>query len=100
MRAGVRMAAGTDYKHPGLWLELKLMPDYGCPPDQALLQATGAAAEFLGLRDQVGTLEPGTLADVAAFGANPLDDFAHLRDVRLVLKGGEPVAGRGGHGPL
>jgi len=89
--ARVRMAAGTDYKHPGLWLELRLMAEYGLAPAQALLLATGAAAEFLGMRPRVGTLEPGAFADVAAFGGNPLEDFTRLQDVRLVMQGGELI---------
>ena len=43
-RAGVRIAAGTDYLHGSLHLELALMVRYGMPPANALRSATFEAA--------------------------------------------------------
>jgi imidazolonepropionase-like amidohydrolase len=36
----------------------------------------------------VGTLEPGKQADIIGLEGNPLDDMAHLQNVRLVMKSG------------
>ena len=42
----------------------------------------------LGIADEVGTLEPGLLADVPAVAGNPLENIALLEDVRFVMKAG------------
>lgn len=94
LEAGVRLASGTDCGAPGhphgaLFAELAAMVEYGATPAQALLTATSGAAELLGLADEIGTLEPGKLADIVAVAENPLDDIRALRDVRLVVQNGQ-----------
>lgn len=94
LEAGVRLASGTDCGAPGhphgaLFAELAAMVEYGATPAQALLTATSGAAELLGLTDEIGTLEPGKLADVIAVAENPLDNIRALRDVRLVVHNGQ-----------
>jgi imidazolonepropionase-like amidohydrolase len=58
---------------------------------QALRFGTAAAAELLGLGEELGTLEPGKKADLVAVTGNPLQDIGALRDVRLVLRNGVKV---------
>ncbi len=56
----------------------------------AIVAATATAAECLG-RPDLGTLEPGKLADVVVFDGDPLDDVRSLGDptrIRLVMKAG------------
>jgi imidazolonepropionase-like amidohydrolase len=62
-------------------------------PMEVLVAATRGNAEALGLSNDLGTLTPGKLADVVVLEANPLDDIANSRRVRLVLQGGEVVVG-------
>ena len=69
----------------GLWIKA------GATPQQAILAATKNAAELCGLGDQLGTVEPGKLADLIVVGGNPLKEIESLRDLRLVLKEGSVV---------
>jgi imidazolonepropionase-like amidohydrolase len=96
LEVGVPIAAGTDCGAPGhphgsLPEELKLMVEAGATPMQALRFGTAAAAELLGIDEELGTLEPGKKADLVAVTGNPLQDIDALRDVRLVLRNGVMV---------
>jgi imidazolonepropionase-like amidohydrolase len=49
--------------------------------------------------DDLGTIEPGKLADLIAVRDNPLDDIDNVRTLEMVFKGGRLVADhRGGDG--
>jgi Tol biopolymer transport system component len=72
----------------GLHAELEELVEAGLTPFQALRTATANAAEALGAADQLGTLEPGKLADMVIVGGDPLQDIKNARDVRGVLRGG------------
>jgi imidazolonepropionase-like amidohydrolase len=96
LEAGVPVAAGTDCGAPGhphgtLPEELRLMVEAGATPLKALRYGTSAAADLLGLGEEVGTLEPGKKADLLAVGDDPLRDIGALRAVRLVLRDGSEV---------
>ncbi len=67
------------------------MVEAGATPMQALSFGTAAAAELLGIGEELGTLEPGKKADLVAVTGNPLQDLDALREVRLVLRGGVKV---------
>lgn len=93
MDAGVKIAAGTDCGAPGhphgtLPMEIRLMIEAGATPMRAIRFGTSAAAELLGLAEDIGTLEVGRKADVVAVDGNPLEDIRNLERVRLVLFGG------------
>ena len=49
------------------------------------------AAVAIGRDDELGTLEPGKLADLVILNGNPLADIHRLLDVEVVIKGGEIV---------
>jgi imidazolonepropionase-like amidohydrolase len=96
LEVGVPLAAGTDCGAPGhphgtLPEELRLMVEAGATPLQALRFGTSAAAELLGLGDEVGALEPGKRADLLAVTGDPTLDIQSLREVRLVLRDGVVV---------
>jgi len=89
--AGVRIAFGTD---AGVSLhgrnadEFPLMVQNGMTPMQAIVAATVNAADLLGLANEVGTLEPGRVADLVAVRGDPLTDVGVLRNVNFVMARG------------
>jgi imidazolonepropionase-like amidohydrolase len=98
-QAGVRIIAGTDGPSigkllPGFGLhhELELLVASGLTPLEALRAATSTAAEALGKEDQLGTIEPGKLADMVVLGADPFAGIQNLRKIRLVVQGGKSYA--------
>jgi imidazolonepropionase-like amidohydrolase len=97
---GVRVVAGTDaggHGHPANAGELQSLVKAGMTPMQALQAATGWAAECLGREDELGTVQPGRLADLVAVKGDPLADIAMLRDparIALVIKDGRIAANR------
>ncbi|MCH8145396.1 MAG: PD40 domain-containing protein [Gemmatimonadetes bacterium] len=86
---GVTLLAGTD-RLPGASLhwELELLTRAGIPPLEVLRIATQQAAEAVGAADDLGTLEPGKLADIVLLDANPLEDIRNTQTIWRVIKGG------------
>lgn len=71
--------------------EMEFLLEAGLSPAEVLRAATSNAARALGLSDAVGTLEPDKLADVIVVDGNPLEDLSALRDIKVVVKGGEVI---------
>jgi imidazolonepropionase-like amidohydrolase len=92
MQAGVKIAFGTDaggfdWKiNPAK--EFSSMVKFGMTPAQAIRAATSKAAELLGTQKELGTVEPGKLADIVAVPGDPLADVALMEKVEFVMKGG------------
>jgi len=63
---------------------------WGMTPAQALQTSFLAAATMLNYHweTQIGSLEPGKLADVIAVAGDPLRDVGEMQHVRFVMKGG------------
>ena len=93
-RAGVAILAGTDapepYVPPGFSLhqELELLVESGLSPAAGLAAATINNARALGQEQQLGTIEPGKLADLVVLEADPTLDIRHSRRIRHVVRGG------------
>jgi imidazolonepropionase-like amidohydrolase len=68
--------------------EFPLMVNYGMTPAQALQAATVSGAELVGMKTQIGSVEPGKLADLVAVSGNPLSDIRILENVNFVMKEG------------
>jgi len=89
--AGIPMAVGSDvgpFPHGTQARELVLMVKYGMS-SLAVLQADLLhGAKLLGWEGQIGSLEPGFLADVIAITGDPLRDIAAVNTVTFVMKGG------------
>ena len=97
--AGVRIVAGTDAGVQAVGYGSSLhdeLAEYvaaGLTPYQALRTATVAAAEFLGVDGQVGTVAEGRRADLLLVAANPLLDPATARAPVGVVLGGRWLPG-------
>lgn len=95
MKAGVKIAFGTDaggfdWKvNPAK--EFSSMVKFGMTPAQALRAGTATAAELLGMKDSLGTVETGKLADIVAVPGDPLTDVSVMEKVDFVMKGGVMV---------
>lgn len=57
-------------------------------PQGALEVASLHGAHFLGLEQDIGSLEVGKLADFIVLSSNPLDDIRNTLDIQQVSKAG------------
>lgn len=90
-KAGVKVAFGTDagvFKHGLNAMEFQYMTEGGMPTMDALKAATMTAADVLDMKDQLGSIETGKIADIIATDANPLTDVKTLMKVSFVMKEG------------
>lgn len=90
-RAGVKIAFGTDCgvsPHGENGREFALMVEAGMPAMEALRSATLTTAELLGIADDLGSVEPGKIADLVAVGGNPLEEISVMEEVVFVMKEG------------
>jgi imidazolonepropionase-like amidohydrolase len=71
--------------------ELERMVEAGLGPAQVIQAATSNAADHLGRGDDLGTLEPGKLADLVIIEGDPLRDISVLETPWMVMKGGQVV---------
>ena len=92
MKVGVKIAFGTDaggfdWKvNPAK--EFASMVKFGMTPAQAIRSATSVASELLGVKDSLGTIEAGKVADIVAVPGDPLSDVSLMEKVDFVMKGG------------
>ena len=68
--------------------EIIALSKLGLPPIEAIRAATSNAADLMGWRDQVGSIEVGHYADVIAVSGDPVADVTQLEHVKFVMKGG------------
>ena len=97
MKAGGRVGVGTDSCGTGLsfsgqyWKELWHLTQAGFSNFAALEAATRVNAEIIGLGRELGSIEPGKLADLTIVEGDPLMDIEAVKNVRAVYKGGVKV---------
>ena len=95
--AGAVIGMGTDSGTPlnfhteALWREIKVFVDLGMPAEAAISTATRVNARVMGKGSELGTIEPGKLADILVVRGDPLFDIMALADVEAVVKGGRVV---------
>jgi imidazolonepropionase-like amidohydrolase len=106
LAAGVKIVAGTDaggHEHGINARELHYLVEAGLSPMQALQTGTGWAAACLGWEQDLGTVEPGKLADLLVVDGNPLQDITLLQEpqrIKLVLQGGKICVDRRAEQPV
>ncbi len=94
-REGVPISAGTDtfgswqQRFPTLHDELETLADrVGMSNSDVIRAATAIAARALGQAHELGTIEPGKLANLVFVSKNPLEDVSNLRSVEFTVKRG------------
>lgn len=90
VKAGGRIAVGShaDLRGLGYHWELWSMQAGGLREHDALRAATLMGAQGLGLDRDLGSIEPGKLADLVVLDRNPLENIRYSNTVRLVMKNG------------
>jgi len=95
LQAGGRVGLGGHGQMDGLgdhW-ELWAMAAGGMKPHDVLRVATIHGANAIGMEQDLGSLEPGKLADLIVLDANPLEDIHNTNSVRYVMKNGRLYEG-------
>jgi len=88
------IVCGTDaavYPHGLDAGRFPIMVERGMTPMEAVQAATSVAARYMDWSDRVGSLKAGRCRDVIAVKVDPLVDLGRLRDVALVVKGGDVI---------
>jgi imidazolonepropionase-like amidohydrolase len=95
VKAGGRAGVGSHGQMQGLgyhW-ELWSIHSGGLTSLEALQVATTFGAEAIGMLQDVGSLEPGKLADLVVLDKDPLEDIRNTNTIRYVMKNGEVFDG-------
>lgn len=89
--SGVSVQMGAHGQLAGLaahW-EIWMLVQGGLTPHEALRSATLHGARYLGMDRDLGSIEPGKLADLVVMAKNPLEDIANTHSVRYTILNGE-----------
>lgn len=96
MEAGIKIGSGSDmvgsgqpFKAMELELKAKVMG-----PMKALLASTRENAKLMKMENQIGTVEPGKIADLILVEGNPLNDMSIFQDrsnLKIILQNGNFV---------
>jgi len=101
IESGAVMGMGTDSGTPmnfhseALWREIKVHVDMGMTPSRAIAAATRVNAQAIGKGRELGSIEPGKIADIIVVNGNPNFDITALSHVEVVVKDGVVYKGGG-----
>jgi imidazolonepropionase-like amidohydrolase len=95
VKAGGKVALGTDYAGYAAEFdlgmpvtEIELMQEASMTSMQIIVAGTKNAAHVCDLDRELGTLEPGKIADVLVVDGNPLENIHALTQTRMVIHNG------------
>ncbi len=94
LKAKVKIAFGTDAgaldggysANPAP--QLGMMVQHGMSPREAILSSIREGAELMDMKNNIGSIEVGKLADIIAVRGDPLTDISVLEHVDFVMKDG------------
>jgi Tol biopolymer transport system component len=88
--AGVTINVGSHGQAPGIAIhwEMQLLAEGGMAPVRILRAATINGAHTYGLDHQLGSIEPGKLADLIVLDRDPLADIRNTNSVRYSMVNG------------
>ena len=89
-KAGGLVGMGSHGEAPGIgyhW-EMEAHALGGMTPEAVLHAATAGSAETIGRLADLGTIEPGKLADLVVLDADPRHDIRNARAIDAVMRGG------------
>ncbi|KQZ69039.1 hydrolase [Sphingopyxis sp. Root214] len=94
-RAGLPISTGTDFVNPAgdAWPEVHaelryLANDVGMPPLAVIHSATLVGARAAGQDKDMGSIEPGKLANFVILTADPLADIGNIERIEMTVKRG------------
>jgi len=94
-RAGLPISTGTDFVNPAgdAWPEVHaelryLANDVGMPPLAVIHSATLVGARAAGQDKDMGSIEPGKLANFVILAADPLADIGNIERIEMTVKRG------------
>jgi Tol biopolymer transport system component len=94
-RAGGLVGVGSHGQLQGLgyhW-EMWMLSSGGMTPMEVLRCATVNGSHIVGRPQDIGSIEPGKLADLLILDKNPLDDIHNTNSIHWVMKNGELFEG-------
>jgi imidazolonepropionase-like amidohydrolase len=92
--SGAILGMGTDSGTPmnfhteALWREMKAHVDMGMSPQRVISATTRINAVRVLGKPEIGTIEPGKLADIIVVNGDPIFDITNVSRVELVIKDG------------
>src|ERR1700730_17040978 len=95
LRAGGLVGVGSHGEMQGIgyhW-EMWMLASGGMTPLEVLKCATANGSKIIGRPEDLGSIEPGKLADLVIFDKSPLDDIHNSNTIHWVMKNGELFEG-------